>query len=193
MPKDPTKSITAILDDIKAGDPTARNRLFERVYEDLKAMAHRRLAHERREHTLQATALVHELIIKFERREPFDFDDRQRFFSAAGRAMLEIMIDYARRRKLTRVDVPVERIKELIEFNPEEVLLEDELRCLEAALGELEQKDSRMAATMTLRYLAGQTIAQTAQSLGVCDKTTVDDSAYGRAWLRRRLGGGNLT
>jgi RNA polymerase sigma factor (sigma-70 family) len=202
---------TRILANIEAGDPHAAEQLLPLVYDELRRLARAKLSHEKPGQTLQATALVHEAYLRLVGCEsergrqgeqdtalplapssnfPLSFSSRGHFFAAAAEAMRRILIDAARRKGRQKRGGGMDRLplEESAIAAPDESI---DLIELDAALQKLEQKDSRKAALVELRYFAGLTQQQAAEALGISVATADRDWAYARAWLLREMGGGS--
>jgi RNA polymerase sigma factor (TIGR02999 family) len=166
--------------------PEAAGELLELVYEQLRALAARRLAHERKGHTLQATALVHDVFVRLVGDQPVPWQDRAHFYAAAAQAMRRILIDHARRHQAEkrggrRRRVPISVVDLAETSDPEQVL------ALEEAMRSLEDSDPRAADVVRLRFYAGLSVEQTAAALGVSERTVLREWAYARAALFERL------
>ncbi len=180
--------VTRILLDIQQGDPKAAEQLLPLVYDELRKLAARRLAHEKPGQTLQATALVHEAYLRLVDSGPArTWDGRGHFFAAAAEAMRRILVENARRKQTRkhggdqrRADLDLDA---LVAPEPEMDLL-----ALDAALDRLAQRDPQKARLVELRYFAGLTGDQAAAVLGICPSTADRQWTYTRAWLRRELG-----
>jgi RNA polymerase sigma factor (TIGR02999 family) len=188
---DGAAAVTPLLDRAAAGDPRAAAELLPLVYEQLRALAGRRMRSERPDQTLQATALVHEAFLRVVggddgRTRPPDWDGRWHFFAAAAEAMRRILVETARRRgrlkrggALRRVSLDgVDPGAELTVDDPP-----DELLALNGALAKLEAAHPAKARLVKLRYFAGLTIEQAAQAMGVSVPTANRHWAFARAWL----------
>jgi RNA polymerase sigma factor (TIGR02999 family) len=160
-------NLTPLLGDVGAGDAALRNELFPAVYRELRAIAARKMASERPGHTLQPTALVHEVWLKFGART---FANRAHFFAAAAEAMRHILVDSARRRSQLKRGGDLERV-ELFEdaitapFQDEKLLMVNE--ALETLAGEAPLK----AEIVKLRCFVGLNHQEIADALGVNEKT----------------------
>jgi RNA polymerase sigma factor (TIGR02999 family) len=182
--------VTRILSAIEQGDPRAAEQLLPLVYDELRKLAARRLAHEKPGQTLQATDLVHEAYLRLVGRDPDrTWDSRGHFFAAAAKAMRRILVENARR-KQTRKHGGVQRhadldLDALVAPEPEMDLL-----ALDAALDRLADRDPQKARLVELRYLAGLTGDQAAAVLGISPSSADRQWVYTRAWLRRELGRG---
>src|SRR5262245_20455824 len=180
------RELTTLLVDWRRGDSQASERLLSLVYQELRSIAGRHLRMERAGHTLQPTALVHELYLRLFAAEPVDYVDRTHFFAVAARQLRRLLVDHARgvhaekrgrgyiEVSLTDIDAPAEAISEdLIAGNE--------------ALDELEKLDSRCAQVVELRFFAGLTEEEATQVLGVSKATVKRDWDFARAWLHSRL------
>lgn len=167
--------------------PGQDSALFPLVYAELRRLAHRYLSRERSGHTLQATALVHEVYLRLVPQHHSLWADRARFVGIAAHVMREILVEHARARH--RLKRGGERAR---------VPLGDDMRSVDAdadrwedldrALDRLAQMDPRQAQVVELRYFGGMTVEEAAQVLGVSPKTVKRDWTVARAWLRRELG-----
>lgn len=176
---------------IEQGDASASEQLLPLVYDELRKLAAARMAHEAPGQTLQATALVHEAYLRLvgEGRTQH-WDGRGHFFAAAAEAMRRILIDRARSQQSVKRggDRCQEGVDEAVLISP---VPSDDILALNEALTRLEEVDSRAAELVKLRYFAGLTIPEAAQSLGVAPRTADDIWAYARAWLFRALRSAN--
>jgi len=181
--------VTRILNAIERGDAQATDKLLPLVYEELRVLAAQKLSHEAPGQTLQATALVHEAYLRLIGDEPQTWENHGHFFAAAAEAMRRILIEHARQRQTHKRGGDRERI------DLDEVILSDEggrafdeIMAVDEALQKLEKKDKLKADLVKLRFYAGLTIEQSAQSLGISLTTAKTHWAYARAWLLREIG-----
>ena len=176
--------VTRVLSQIEEGDPSAPGELLPLVYEELRKLAASRLRNEKSDHTLQATALVHEAYLRLVDVELQQrWDSRGHFFAAAAESMRRILVENARKKQAKkragdRQRVDLDQIAPAIEDPCDDVL------ALNEALEKLEAKHKLKAEVVKLRYFAGLTIPQVAQALGVSSSTADNYWAYARAWLR---------
>ena len=175
---------------IAQGDPHAAERLLPLVYDALRELASRRLGREAPGETLQATALVHEAYLRLVGGDPGRrWDGRGHFFAAAAEAMRRILVDRARdRRRLKRGGG-----RERIDLDLGSVSLDapgDDLIALDEALTDLGREDPLCARLVALRFFAGLTQVEAAETLGLPRRTADRHWAYARAWLYERLCGG---
>ena len=188
-----TTDVTQILQAWSEGDDSAPSRLMPVVYAELRRLAGDYLRRERSDHTLQATALVHEAYLRVvgpDAAEQQHFGGRGHFFAAAAEAMRRILVENARRKHslkagggrrregLDGVELPA------VAGSPATL----DLLALDEALGKLEQAEPRKAELVKLRFFAGLTNDQAAEVLGVSSATAENDWAYAKAWLRLQLG-----
>ena len=179
--------VTLILSAIESGDSKATDELLMLVYDELRALANSRLRHESAGHTLQATALVHEAYLRLIGGESPSWQNRKHFFCAAAEAMRRILVDHARRKKAQKRGGEFQRVdldSWCLGDNGPDI---DELLALNEALEKLEAFDTVKADLVKLRYFAGLTSEQAAQSLGMARSTAQEHWAFARAWLRVRL------
>jgi RNA polymerase sigma-70 factor, ECF subfamily len=181
--------VATILDDRSgSGDATPVDRLVPLIYEELRELAHRQLAGEHGDHTLQTTALVHEAYLRLADGHVTG-RGRAYFFAAAARAMRQVLVDRARRRRAAKRGGAAERIT-----LGDNVAAVDayavELLDLDEALTRLAQLSPRQVQVVEHRFFAGLSVKQTAEALGVSPRTVEGDWALARAWLLRELEGG---
>jgi RNA polymerase sigma factor (TIGR02999 family) len=169
-----------------AGDPTALDRLFPLVYDELRRMARGRLRHERADHTLGATELVHEAFFRLVRLDRIDWQGRAHFLAIASQAMRNVLLDYAvqrgaRKRGGGARPVTLERLEIAGEVPP------DELVALCEALEQLSRIEPRQARVVECRYFAGLSLEETAAALAISPATVSRDWTIARAWLYAQL------
>jgi RNA polymerase sigma factor (TIGR02999 family) len=168
------------------------------VFQDLKRIAHRRLASERTGHTLSTTALVHEGYLRMLVQRSVDWDDRVALFAEASRAMRRVLVDHARMHRTLRRGGSVRALPlDPLEVSPTgqcwppELTVVDraeELLDLDRALTSLAQVHERAARVVECRFFGGLTEAETAMALGVTERTVLRDWITSRLFLRRALG-----
>ena len=181
--------ITRLLDAAGDGDPRATQKLLPLVYDQLRKAAQKQMAEERPDHTLQATALVHEAYIRLVGSHQTAWENRAHFYVAAAEAMRRILIEHARKRGRIkrggdRNRVPLSAVYLAEEANPEEIMSVDR------TIRRLEGRDSRMARIVRLRFFAGLSTKETVETLGLTDRTVRREWALARAWLHKELGEG---
>jgi RNA polymerase sigma factor (TIGR02999 family) len=180
------RDITQLLREWKEGQPGAFEQLIPLVYPDLKRIAYGYLIRERPDHTLEATALVHELYLKLCNQREVNWDDRAHFFTFTAKLMRMILADHARRRLRDKRGGPEERVA-LSDQLPWANLSGPEFLDLDAALDELELHDRRKEQVVELCHLLGCTLPEAAQILNISLATAERDLKFARGWLFRRL------
>lgn len=182
--------ITILLQEWRRGQPGSEEALLARVYDELRRLAKGRLQHERADHTLQPTALVHEAWARLAGHEDLDWQSRAHFFGIAARLMRQVLIDYARGRAAARRQggVRIEFSDDLGEAGAAEGRepLVDVLAVHEA-LERLAAFDERRARVLELRFFAGLDRKEIAESLGITERTVKRDLVVAQAWLKREL------
>jgi RNA polymerase sigma factor (TIGR02999 family) len=180
-----TQPVTALLKAWSAGDDSARDALLPLIYEELRRRADAYLRRERRGHTLQPTALVHETYLRLVGQD-VAWKNRAHFFALASEMMRRILVDHARARKAgkraggwTRVE-----LDEAVEISDERDV---DLVLLDEALVELSALDARHGQIVELRFFGGLTLEEIAEVLDVSVRTVKRDWTLARTWLYRRL------
>jgi RNA polymerase sigma factor (TIGR02999 family) len=186
MSSEPEQPITELLRAAQAGDAGAAERLLAVVYEQLQQVARARMAGLPPGQTLQPTALVHEAYLRLSDKTDIAWESRQHFFFAAARAMRDILVEQARRKagpaRGGRRRQELDEACAVVEPPAENVLAVHE------ALEELEKRDPLKAQIVLLRYFSGLTTAETADVLGLAERTLDRHWRYIRVWLLKRLG-----
>ncbi|MBL8888217.1 MAG: sigma-70 family RNA polymerase sigma factor [Phycisphaerales bacterium] len=178
--------VSVILSKVASGDRRAADQLLPLVYSQLRAAAQNAMNNERKDHTLQATALVHEAYAKLVGGQPIDWANRAHFYDAAARAMRQILIDHARSRNAEKRGGGA-RKQELTDFAAAFDSDSDQILALDAALSRLETEDAEIASVVRFRFFAGLSGDETAQALGVSARKVDMMWARARAWLFREL------
>ncbi|MBK9064378.1 MAG: sigma-70 family RNA polymerase sigma factor [Acidobacteria bacterium] len=188
MTASPPGEVTRLLLEWSRGDRGALDALVPHVYSELRRQADRYLSRQRRGHTLQATALVHEAFLRLVDQTSVSFRDRAHFFAVASRAMRQILVDHARRRHADKRGGAATRLvleDGIASVQPRGV----DLMALDAALERLEELDPAQARLVELRFFGGLTVEETAVVLE-CSPATVKRSwSSARAWLYGELAG----
>lgn len=179
--------ITTLLEDYTNGNREVLDELLPLVYGELRRLAHSYLKRERKDLTLQTTALVHEAYLKLIDQHSVNFQNRAQFFALSAQAMRRILLDNARRRTADKrgsgEKVFLEDIGEIsVEVN--ENLVE-----LDLALKVLEEFDPQQAKIIELRYFGGMTIEEAAEVLNISPSTVKREWVMARAWLFEMVGG----
>lgn len=178
--------ITRLLGDAGRGGRAAVDRLVPLVYNELRRIAHRRLAGESTGHTLDTTALVHETYLELVGLERIEFHSRAHFLAIAAQAMRRVLIDYAVARKAqkrggARQPVSLDAVALVADERT------DELLALDEALDRLAALDERQSRVVECRFFGGMNIDETAAALDISPATVKRDWMLARAWLNREL------
>lgn len=180
-----TSDVTSLLEAHRAGDPEAFGRLVELVYDELRSIGHVQRRKASPGAALQTTALVNELYLKMVDREQA-WRDRGHFFAACATAMRHILIDTARRATRKKrgggQELRLDEQRLAVEGDPGWLLR------LDGLMRDLELRDPRMVRVFECRYFVGYTNAETAEALGLSERTARRDWDRVRAWLRHELG-----
>ncbi|NUQ11385.1 MAG: sigma-70 family RNA polymerase sigma factor [Gemmatimonadaceae bacterium] len=179
--------VTQLLNAAGAGEPGALDRVLPLVYQELRQLAEGYFRSERPDHTLQTTALVHEAYLRLVDAQNLKWENRRHFFGIAAQAMRQILVDHARQRgalkrgagRLVTLDAEAEAL----------AATADDIIGVDDALHQLAALSPRAARVVELRYFAGLSIEQTAETLEVSVATVKRDWVSARAWLQRELGG----
>ena len=184
----PQKSeVTILLDRISRGDGKAPEELLPLVYDELRRLAQGYMQNERGDHTLQATALVHEAYIRLVDWEKVSWQNRAHFFAMAASVMRKILVDHARQKKAQKRGFGRRlALDEAISFS---LAQEVDLIGLDEALKSLAKFDEMQAKVVELRFFGGLTIEETAHALGVSPATVKRERTVAKAWLYQRLKG----
>lgn len=180
--------VTRILEAAQRGDAKAADELLPLVYAELRKLAAHKMANEAPGQTLQPTALVHEAWLRLTGGEERQWDNRGHFFAAAAEAMRRILIDNARRKRALRHGGG-QRPVDIQEVEIAAAMKEDELLAMDDALEKFAVLDKPKAELVKLRYFAGLTIEQAAETLGISAPTAKRHWTYARAWLYREIQG----
>ncbi|HSK18559.1 MAG TPA: ECF-type sigma factor [Longimicrobiales bacterium] len=181
------RRVEMLLDGAHAGGPETLDRLVPLIYEELRAIAHRQLRGELREHTLHTTALVHEAYLRLAGDGRVTGRGRAYFFAAAAQAMRRVLVDRARRRNSLKRGGGAE----LVTLGDEDAAVDAyavELLELDDALHRLGEKSPRQVKVVEYRFFAGMNVEDTAAALDVSPRTVESDWSMARAWLLHALG-----
>ncbi len=186
-PVDGPGEVTVWLERWSKGEAEALDQLTPLVYDQLRRVADGLLHRERLDHTLQPTALIHEVFLRLVSLHRIALNDRVHFFTFAAKLMRRILIDHARRMKAAKRGLALDRVPlnaELCWVGP----AGEEALDLSLALDELEATDVEKARALELRYFLGCTVEETAGLLGVSPSSVDRDVRFSLAWLHQRLG-----
>lgn len=189
---DPPGEVSRLLAELKLGRKEALSSLMPLVYAELRRLAGHYMRCERPGHTLQPTALVHEAYLRLVGQDHADWQNRGHFMAVAAQLMRRILVDYARGRATDK------RAGNAVRVDTEAVGSElglaqcEEILAVERALDRLAQLDAQQARVVELRYFAGMTVGETAEELGLSERTVKREWAMAAAWLRSELAGWKL-
>ena len=182
-PKDPSE----LLAGLREGVPRATEKLIRLTYKELRRLAGHYMRSERPEHTLQPTALVHEVYLRIFADERLEWNDQKHFFAVAAKQMRRVLLDHARSHAATRRGGDYQRLSfqdiETLPAKPNADLLD-----LDQALEDLSKVDPRAGQVVELRYFGGLTEAEAASVLGISVATLKRDWEFGRAFIAKQLG-----
>ena len=182
--------VTRILNQIDEGDPTAASQLLPLVYDELKKLAAYKMANERPGQTLQATALVHDAYLRLVGSEKSQkWNSRGHFFAAAAESMRRILVERARKKQRLRHGGGRKRL-DLDVVNVADPENYEFLDALDKAIESLNEENPTAAQVVKLRFFAGLTIEQTADSLELSVRTANRHWAYAKAWIYQQITGG---
>lgn len=181
-----THSITRLLEEWRSGNKDAASQLMELVYRELHRMASREMRRERGEHTLQTTALVHEVYLRLCGAEPIQWKDRTHFFAVAAQQLRRVLVDYARRvRSDKRGGGNI--IATLFDSDGAVWHFDERLLAVDEALLRLETLEPRAAKVIELRFFGGLTETEAAEALEISLATLKRDWDFARSWLATQL------
>ena len=179
-------TITQLLIKWRNGDKAALDELMPQVYDELRRLANYYLRQERPDHTLQATALVHEAYLRLVGEDEIDWQDRAHFFGIAAVRMRQILVEHARSRQAAKRGGGEYRLS----LGEADLLAERRdvnLLALDDALERLEALDPQKSRIVELRYFGGLTIEETSEALRISPSTVKRDWSMARAWLRSEI------
>ncbi len=179
--------VTQILERVEQGDPKATGQLLPLVYAELRKLAAAKMAQEKPGQTLQATALVHEAWLRLAGPDEQNaWNSRGHFFGAAAEAMRRILVESARRKARLRHGGELERA-DVNEIEIAAPLPEERLVQVSEALDELDREAPEAAQVVKLRYFAGLTQVQVAETLGISLRTAERHWTWAKSWLFQRI------
>lgn len=183
-----TGEITQLLARFRQGDAEAAGRLLPIVYDALRNQARSQFRNERANHTLQPTALVHEVFLQLFGNKNIDWHDRLHFYVVASKQMRRLLVDYARAKQADKREGNRQRVEltEVVGHTPLPVDLVDVL-ALDQVLQQLATEYPSAAQIVELRYFGGMTEKEAAEAMGVSVSTIKREWVFARAWLFKRL------
>jgi RNA polymerase sigma factor (TIGR02999 family) len=185
MPENQSGQVTELLQHWKQGDKQALQALIPVVYKELKRLAHYHLQAERADHTLQSTALVHEVYLRLLGNQPPGLQNRAHFIAVASRLMRQILVDYARTRQAQKRDGGCKIVFEELAALP--VTADADLLALDSALDELSRIDERQGKIVEMKFFGGMSAPEISQVLGISRATVDRDWTTARVWLHRQM------
>ncbi len=186
MKPGPSENLTQLLQAWSEGDPTAAEKLFPLVYDELRRQAARYLRRERGEHSLRPTAVVHEAYLRLAGQRRASWESRGQFFAVAAQVMRRVLVDHARRHAAAKRAGGWSRVT-LEEGLALEAQRDVDVVALDRALRELADRDARRARLAELRFFGGLDIDETAEALGVSPRTVSREWHLAKAWLYQRI------
>ena len=178
--------ITRLLDEWRAGDASALDRLVPRIYGELRTLARKAMRRERDAHTLQPTALIHETYLRLTGKEVPQFQNRSHFLGVAANLMRQILVDNARARRSAKRGAGGTRIP--LSQAPEGAWQETvDVLALHEALGRLDQIDPRKARIIELHYFGGLTVDEVAEASDLSPRSVARDLRLAKAWLSQHM------
>lgn len=187
-----SNEVTELLGACSRGDQDAVAKLLPMIYEELRELAERYFRRERRDHTLQPTALVHEAYMRLVGQQEVQWQNRSHFFGVAAMAMRRILVNHAKSR------LRVKRGGDHKRVSLEEVVVvsgqtDPELVALDEALTRLAQVDERKARLVELRFFGGLGIEETAEAMSISPATVKREWNLAKTWLYREIAKGDAT
>ena len=182
----PRENVTRVLIEWSSGDGDAAQKLMPLVYEELRGLARQYLKSERRNHTLQATGLVHEAYLRLVDQTATTWRDRAHFFSVAAGVMRRVLVDYARSHRADKRGGGLEKIQldDAVALSPQRHV---NLVALDEALSDLAMFDPQQSQIVELRFFGGLTVEEVAELIEISPRTVKREWRLARAWLRREI------
>jgi RNA polymerase sigma-70 factor, ECF subfamily len=182
-----TGEVTVLLQQIRAGDSSAADKLIPLVLQELRVLARLQLRSERPGHTLQPTALVNEAYLRLVGDQARDWQNRAHFIGVSASVMRRILIDHARRKQALKRGAGEAGISEAEDYAGFSYEQADELIALNIALDRLQEMNSRQRQVVELRYFGGLSLEEAAEVLNVSPITVKRDWLAARAWLKGQV------
>jgi RNA polymerase sigma factor (TIGR02999 family) len=183
---EPPSQVTKLLRGWRGGDRKALDALLPLVYGELRRLAHRHLRNERPDHTLQSTALVHEVYFRLVGQDLPEWEGRAHFFAIAAQLMRQILVDYARRHRASKrgSGVCMLTLDDAVALPRRKDV---DVIALDDALNTLAEIDPRQSRVVELRFFAGLSLEETSEVMGIATATVQRDWTAARAWLHREI------
>jgi len=183
---DESHTITGLLDEWRSGNIEAAKRVMELVYGELHRIASREMRRENAEHTLQTTAIVHEVYLRLCGVTPVNWKDRSHFFAVAAQQLRRILVDHARRIRSDKRGGDLVRV-DLMDGDGQLVAFDERLLAVDEALSRLQVLDERAAKAIELRFFGGLSETEAAEALHVSVATLKRDWDFAKTWLANEL------
>ncbi len=180
------EDVTLLLNAWCGGDSSALDRLIPLVYNELRRIAHRQMSLERPGHTLQSNALVNEAYLRLVQAKDVHWQNRSHFFFSAAQLMRRILVDHARARCRLKRGGHDHKLS----LDPSLAIPSGQdanLARLDDALGALEKVDARKSKVVELRFFGGFSVSETAEALGISERTVMNDWKFAKVWLLREI------
>lgn len=192
MPDSSSPSVDHLLQELTAGRQAAFDELLPLVYDELHRLAERQRHRWQGDETLNTTALVHEAYFRLADHSSHEWRNRAHFLSVASTAMRQILIDYAKRKRVgkrggQRPHVPLHEVEAALQIEPSSEVCDEILVMLDDSLRRLGQRDSRQMRIVECRFFGAMSVEDTAEALGVSPATVKRGWAMAQAWLYRDL------
>lgn len=182
--------VSLLLAEMRSGRKDALARLLPLVYGELRRLSARYMRDERRGHTLQPTALVHETYLRLAGQDRANWQNRAQFMGIAGQLMRRLLVDYARKRHAAKRGGSLITLEEGLGNRCSPVAPLEEILAVDEALERLGAMDRQQARVVELRYFGGLSAEETANAMAVSQRTVEREWALAKAWLRTQLGQG---
>lgn len=181
-----SENVTELLNKWTKGDKEAHSRLLNVVYRELHSRAANYLRYERRDHTLQPTALVNEIYLKLVNQKDISWQNRAQFYGVAAQMMRRVLVDHARNRAADKrggdmIKVSIDEVANLSDQQGVDLIVLDD------ALSRLAQLDERQSQIVELRFFAGLSVEETAKALEVAPITVMREWRIAKMWLYNEL------
>ena len=183
-----SEAVTQVLIDWSRGDGVALDRLVPLIYPELRRIAARQLRRERPDHTLQPTALVHEVFLQLVDQRHATWENRAQFFAVSARLMRRILVDHARSRHALKRGGPITKVAlDVRAIEPSGDPVAAEVLAVDQALERLAEQDPDQARIVELRFFGGLTVEETAKVMERSARTVKREWRLAKAWLFREL------
>ena len=179
--------VPQVIEAIQHGDPKAAEELLPLVYGELRKLAAAKMANEAAGNTLQPTALVHEAYLRLAGQDRADWRNRAQFIAIAGQLMRRILVDHARKHYAAKRVGSLVTLKEGLNDGRPESVASEEILAVDQALESLSRLDPRQVRIIELRYFCGLSTEETAEAIGISERSVAREWALAKAWLRTQL------